>query len=56
MVDINDLPEELSSLSFLFVNNLKIVNSSAEAEDLTADLYVAALLASQWDTDFSRTN
>ncbi len=41
----DDLPEALSSPSFLFADDLKIVNSSSKADDLTTYLQAAALLA-----------
>ncbi len=44
---INDLPEALSSPSFLIAADLKIVNGSSKAEDLTTDLQAAALWATQ---------
>ncbi len=53
VVYINDLPEVLSSPSFLFADDLKIVNSSSKADDLTTDLQAAALWATQWDMEFS---
>ncbi len=52
-VYINDLPEALSSPSFPFADDQKIVNSSSKAEDLTTDLQAAALWATQWDVEFS---
>ncbi len=53
VVYINDLPEVLSSPSFLFADEIKIVNSSSKADDLTTDLQAAALWATQWDMEFS---
>ncbi len=51
---INDLPEVLRSFSFLFAGDLKIVNGSSQADALSADMHTAAVLDSQWDTEFSR--
>ncbi len=31
------------------------MNSSSKAEDLTTDLYAAALWAMEWDMEFNRT-
>ncbi len=42
---MNDLPKALSSLSFLFADDLKIVISLSKAEDLATDLQAAALWA-----------
>ncbi len=53
VVYINDLPEALTSPSFLFADDIKIVNLSSKAEDLTTDLQAAALWATQWDMEFS---
>ncbi len=49
------LPEVLRSFSFLFADDLKIVNCSSKADDLSADMHTAALWASQWDMEFSWT-
>ncbi len=53
MTYINDLPEVLSSFSFLFADDLMIVNWSSKADDLSADMHTAALWAFQWDMGFS---
>ncbi len=45
----NDLPEVLSSFSFLFADDLKIVNCSSKADYLSADMHTAALSVSRWD-------
>ncbi len=47
MVYINDLPEEMRSLSFLFADDLKILNRSLKSEDLSDNLHTAALCAAQ---------
>ncbi len=52
---INDLPEVLRSISYLFADDLKIVYCSLKADDLSADMHTAALWASQWDMEFSWT-
>ncbi len=55
VVCINDLPEVLRSLSFLFAGHLKIVNSSSKAKDLSADLNTAVMWATHWDKAFRWT-
>ncbi len=52
---INDLPEVLSSFSFVFADELKIVNCSSKADDLSTGMHTAALWASQWDMAISWT-
>ncbi len=49
VVFINDLPEEMRRISFLFADDLQIVNKSSRSEDLSNDLQTAALLAIPWD-------
>ncbi len=43
----------MRSLSFLFADDLKIVNRSSKSEDLSEDLHTPALWASQWGMQFS---
>ncbi len=47
VVYINERPEEMRSLSFLFVDDLK------KSEDLSEDLPTKALCAAVWDMQFS---
>ncbi len=47
VVYINDLPEALSSPSFPFTDDIKIVNGSSKTERLTNDLQAVALWATQ---------
>ncbi len=49
VVYINDLPDVQRFLSFLFVDDLKIVNCSSKADDLSVDIHTAALWASRWE-------
>ncbi len=53
VVYITALPEALSSASFPFADDLKIVNGLSKAEDLTTYLQAVALRATQCDMELS---
>ncbi len=52
----NDLPLLLRSPIFLLSDDLKVVNSSSEAEDLAPNVHAAALYATQWVMKFNSAN